>query len=101
MKLSKNLTAFSKRKGWTLNRLAKETGIAPSTLHGWKTGRSTANFLELKKVATSLEVSLHELIFGEPDPFDYPGEEVLKELFSGDVRITLHRIERSKKGGSS
>lgn len=100
MKLSKNLTSFSKKKGWTLNRLAKETGIAPATLHGWSHGRSTANLGDLKRVATVLEIPLHTLIFGEPDPFEIPAEEVLKEIFSGDIRVSLHRIERSKRQGN-
>ncbi len=97
MKLAKNLSAFSKKRGWTLHRLAKETGIPPSTLHGWSIGRSTANLTELKKVATALEVPIHELIFGESDPYERPTEEVLKEIFSGDVRVTLHRIEKYRK----
>ncbi|MGE3262636.1 MAG: helix-turn-helix domain-containing protein [Bacteriovoracia bacterium] len=96
MQLSKMLMLLCKKRSWSLARLAKETGIAPATLHGWKTGRSTANMDDLRKVAIALEVSLHELLFGEPDPFHQAGTEVLKELFSGDVRVTLHRIERRK-----
>ena len=94
MKLSQMLTKSLKHKGWTLNRLAKETRIPPSTLHGWKTGRSAADLDELRKVADALQVSLHELIFGEPDPHHSASTDVLRELFTGDVRVTLHRIER-------
>lgn len=94
MKLSSMLTQTLKKKGWTLNRLAKETKLSPATLHGWKTGRGTANYNDLRKVASVLEISIHELMFGEPDPYHSPGKEILKELFTGDVRVTLHRIER-------
>jgi hypothetical protein len=54
---------------------------------------------QLKQVASALEVSFHELCFGEPDPYEQKmdTEEVLRELFTGDVRVTLHRIERQKK----
>ncbi len=79
-----------------MHKLAKETGIAPATLHGWKTGRSATNFNDLKKVSMALGVPLHELIFGEPDPMESPAQEILEEIFSGDVRVTLHRISRKK-----
>lgn len=78
-----------------MNKLSKETSIAPATLHGWANGRNP-NLADLKKIANVLEVSLHELVFGETDPFEAKGQEILKELFSGDVRVTLHRIERKR-----
>jgi transcriptional regulator with XRE-family HTH domain len=96
MKFASILTLRLKEKGWTLNRLAKETKIPAATLHGWKTGRMGVNLEDLKEVATALEISVHSLVFGKPDPFESLGEEVLKEIFSGDVRITLHKIERRK-----
>jgi hypothetical protein len=53
--------------------------------------------VQVKKVAAALGVSLHELVFGEPDPFEVSGEELLREIFSGDVRVTLHPLDRKKK----
>lgn len=90
------LVHYCKKRSLTLNALAKKAKIPPATLHGWKTGRSGANFDDLKRVCSVLEVPLHELVFGAADPFEKPGEEILKEIFSGDVRVTLHRIERKK-----
>lgn len=52
---------------------------------------------QIKRVASILKISVHELLFDEPDSHDLIGEEILKEIFSGDVRITLHRTERRKK----
>ena len=97
MQLAKMLVYYCKKRGLTMNALAQKTGIPPATLHGWKTGRSGANFSDLKKVSSALQVGLHELVFGGPDPFEQPGEEILKEIFSGDVRVTLHRIEKLKE----
>lgn len=97
MSLSKNLQFHLRRKGWTLARLSKETGINKSTLHAWTIDRGTIKLDYLRKVAHALEVSTHQLAYGEPDPHENLSTEVLKELFSGDVRVTLHRIERSKK----
>lgn len=94
MKLKSNLLQLSKKKGWSLARLARETGVPVQTLHGWTAGRKAVQLDQLKQVSIALEVSIHQLIFGEPDPFEQRGEEILKELFTGDVRVTLHRIER-------
>ncbi len=44
-----NLTDFS---------VANETGIAPSTISDWKTGKSTPKMDKLAKIAKVLDVSL-------------------------------------------
>lgn len=97
MELKTMLIRLCQRKGWSIARLARESGVPKPTLHGWTTGRSALNLGQLKKVASALEVSLHQLAFGEPDPYAGVNEEVLKELFTGDVRISIHRIERKGK----
>lgn len=96
MEFGKNLLRLMKEKGLSLGKLEKLSGVSKPTLHGWTTGRGVTNLDQLKKVATVLEVPIHELIYGEPDPFESKTREVLKELFSGDVRLTVHRIERVK-----
>lgn len=99
MELVKMLPRLCSRRGWSLAQLARESGVPKPTLHGWTTGRS-ANLDQLKRVATALQVSLHELVFGEPDPYEAPSEELLKELFTGDVRVSIHRIERRPRKDS-
>lgn len=94
MDLEKTLQHFCDRKGWTLTKLARASGVPKATLHGWTTGRSSLNIDQLKLVASTLEVSLHELAYGVPDPYEAPAHEILKELFTGDVRVSIHRIER-------
>jgi transcriptional regulator with XRE-family HTH domain len=96
MKLGAILEKHCERRGLNLSELARKSGVPKQTLHGWVTGRKGVNLEQLRKVSVALEVSIHELAFGEPDPYESPSEEVLKELFSGDVRVTLHRIERKK-----
>jgi len=81
----------------SLAKAARAAGVPAQTVHGWGTGKGGVNLDQLKKVAGVLKVSLHELAFGEPDPFEAPGEEILKEIFSGDVRVTLQRIERRRR----
>lgn len=96
MRLSENITTLCKKKGWKLAELSRKAGIPNQTLHNWLTGRTSVNPVQLKKVAAVLEVSLFYLIFGEADPYEQPSVEVLKEIFSGDVRVTLHRIEQKR-----
>jgi hypothetical protein len=37
------------------------------------------------------------LAFGEPDPHGEVSQEILHELFSGDIRVTVHRIQKGKE----
>ncbi|MBI3554660.1 MAG: helix-turn-helix transcriptional regulator [Deltaproteobacteria bacterium] len=97
MNLKVILPALLRERGMTLSALAKKSGLNKSTLHGWTTGQVAINIDQLKKVATALEVSIHQLCFGEPDPNERLGEEVLKELFSGDLRVSIHKIERNRR----
>lgn len=49
-----------------------------------------------KSITDTLQTSIHELSFGTSDLYEAKSEEILKELFSSDVRVTLHRIERRR-----
>lgn len=80
----------------SLSQLAKKSGVPQPTLHGWSSGRSVGNIDDLKKVCDILQVSLHQLLYDEPDPYEIGHEEILKELFSGDLRVTVHKIEKKK-----
>jgi len=96
MKLGLKLVALCKKKGWSLARLSREAGVPHQTIHNWTTGRTSINPVQIKKVATALQISIHDLLFDEPDPFEADSETLLREIFSGDVRVTLHRIERKR-----
>ena len=97
MKLGSVITALCKQRGWSFAKLAKESGVPAQTIHNWTVGRTSINPDQVKKVSSALEVSVHYLLYGEADPNEQPREEILKEIFSGDVRVTLHRIDRRKK----
>lgn len=97
MKLSSTLTSLCKKRGITLTELARRSGVPKQTLHNWTTGRRSINPDQIKRVAQVLETSVHYLLYGEQDPFESPAEEILREIFSGDVRVTLHRIERRRR----
>lgn len=96
MRLSKTLNEFCKEHKLSIAQLAKKTNVPKATIHGWMTGRKAMDLDQLRKVALLLQISLHELVFGEPDPYEGKQDEILKEIFSGDVRVTLHRIEKAK-----
>lgn len=98
MKLDKNIVKMCRDQKLTISRLAQLSGVPVQTLHGWTSGRKAVQLEQLKKVAEALKVSVHELAFGEPDPFDPIGSEILREIFKGDVRVTIHKIERNKRG---
>ncbi len=97
MELKTILPMLLKKKKLSLSQLAKLSSVPVSTLHGWVTGRTTLNMDQLKKVQLVLEVPLHELLWACPDPFDCVADEVLKEIFSGDVRVTVHKILRKRR----
>jgi DNA-binding Xre family transcriptional regulator len=97
MELGKSLLRLCRERGWTLARLSKESGVPQPSLHRWTTtSGSTVNLAQLKKVCDALQISMHTLTWGTPDPHEIPTDEILKELFSGDIRLTVHRIERRK-----
>jgi len=96
MKLGSKLSKICKEKSLSLSRLSKEAGVPLATVHAWTTGRKSINPDQLRKVALVLKISVHELMFDEPDPHEAVSGEILKEIFSGDVRVTLHKIEHRK-----
>ena len=77
----------------SLNTLSKKSGVKQPTLHGWTTGRSVQNLDDLRKVCEVLEIGLHSLLFNRPDPFEC-NEKIEGEIFKGEVRITINKIER-------
>lgn len=96
MNIEKNLLKRCKEKGFTISQLARLSGVKQPTLHGWTTGRSVHKMDDLKEVCRVLEISVHQLLFGVPDPFE-TNTEVFEKIFSGDLRITIHKIKNLEK----
>jgi transcriptional regulator with XRE-family HTH domain len=95
-KLNDNLLSLLKKRNLSMSDLAKKSKVPKTNLHSWASG-ANPQLDQLKRVCEVLQVPLHELAFGETDPFEPKSEEILKEIFTGDVRVTLHRIEKWKK----
>ena len=90
------IQAECKRRGWTITDLSKKAGVPKTTIHSWTGGR-TPNLEQLKLVSEALEVSVHRLAFGKPDPQERAmSVKTLTELFSGDIRVTIHKINEEK-----
>jgi transcriptional regulator with XRE-family HTH domain len=96
MELAKNLLFLCNERGLSLSELARLCLIPKSTLHGWTTGSSVHDLNDLKKICAVLEVNFYSLVFGSSDPFDFENE-TMEELFSGDIRLTIHKVIKSKK----
>lgn len=94
MNIGLNIKKNCKSKKLSLTKLAQASGVPLTTLHAWTTGRISINPDQIRKVAAVLEISMHELLFDGPDPFETASSEILKHIFSGDVRVTLHKIEK-------
>lgn len=94
--LVQNLKLLCKERNLSLAKLADAARVPKATVHSWTVGASP-NLEQLKRVSEVLEISVHQLAFGEPDPFEGTSSEILKEIFSGDIRVTLHKIEKGKK----
>ena len=96
MKLSQTLSKICTERKLNLSKLAKETGVPIQTIHGWTEGRKAVNLAHLRKVAEYLKIPIFELLYGERDSFELSSEEILRELFSGDIRVTVHKIEKRR-----
>ncbi len=96
MNFGKTVKSLCERRGWTLSRLSKESGVPSSTLNTYIAGREP-KLTHLRKIAAALEAPLFRLAFGEPDPHGEVSQEILHELFSGDIRVTVHRIQKGKE----
>ncbi len=94
-KLKDNLQLLLKKRNISMSELSKLSKVPKTNLHSWSNG-TNPQLDQLKCVADALEVSIHELAFGLPDPYEPKSDEILKELFTGDVRVTLHRIEKRR-----
>ena len=68
MNLGKNILHECREKGWSLATLAKKSSVPKATLHGWVTGRTVRDMVQLKRVAIELRTPLYRLLFGLCDP---------------------------------
>lgn len=100
IKLKENLNRILAERRLSLAALSKLSGVPRSSLHNWTTAtaQQKINVRHVQQLCAALKIPIHELLFSEPDPYEKReiGREVLKELFSGDLRVSIHKIERLK-----
>ncbi|MCB0390546.1 MAG: helix-turn-helix transcriptional regulator [Bdellovibrionales bacterium] len=96
-----NLEKLIKEKGWSIRQFAKRIGVSPKTCQEWcgKEGRFPNSPDILKDIADVFEVSIHELLFGEPDPREMIGAILDKtEIHTGLYEITIKKVKEKKRG---
>lgn len=99
MQLKNMLEKAMKDQGVTQAKLAQLARVSKATLHGYLNPRVKQSKIDVaivKRLCEILKLDFHEALFGVPDPNSKAlvPNEVLHELFKGDVRVTLHRIEK-------
>lgn len=102
LKLRENILRLMHEKRLTQIQLARLTKMSPSTLHGYlnpgASKQTKIDVLKVKKICEVLNADLHEVLFGEPDPNSRSimPQEILQKIFEGDLRVSIHHIERKK-----
>jgi len=93
MKLDENLKTLMNKNQIKLAELAKEVGLAKSTIYGWINGAQPRSVLELNKVAKYFGLNIHELCFGEDGK---QNEKYIEQKISqlNDVELILRKIKR-------
>lgn len=91
--LGKNLRRLRRRRGYSLERLAKLSGVSRAMLGQIETGKSTPTISLLWKVATALDVPFANLLAAHATPGTAVlRREVAKVLSSNDGRFTSRAL---------
>ncbi|MEN9487180.1 MAG: hypothetical protein RIR56_868 [Bacteroidota bacterium] len=90
-----NLAILISKKYKSVAAFSKATGINVKTLEGWcgKNSRFPSRAEYIKKMADALDVSVHELMFGEPDNRESIATIFEKsEIHTGMYEITIKKV---------
>lgn len=91
MKLLKNLTILMAEKGINRTELAKEIGIAPSTINSWYNRNcDNISLSTLLKLSKYFNVSMEDLVNGNPSSY----------IIFNDIEYTSKELEIIKQFGS-
>jgi transcriptional regulator with XRE-family HTH domain len=93
--LGSALKSLLKKKRVSLTTVSRETGISYSTLHTWLGNRHPKDIVKVKKLADYFGVSLHELLFGEPDGRAF--HQINLALPSADLLIGTFEVTVRRK----
>jgi transcriptional regulator with XRE-family HTH domain len=91
----KILERLLKQNNLSGRQFAKEIGVNNKTVMSWlgANGSFPSDPNVIKKVAVRLNISVHELLYGEPDPKSLLGELLNKtEVHTGLYEITIKKV---------
>lgn len=92
VKIGTNLTNLLSSKNLSLRALSKASGVPYTTLQEWTANRTPRNPIQIQKVASCLDVSMHFLLFGVEDKSE-PLTKLLKDdIFSGTFEISIKKV---------
>ena len=95
-----NLERLMKARGISGRALAKKLGVPSKTFNEWvgSGGRMPRSPEILKQMAALFNVSVHELLFAEPDPNGLIGGLLEKtEIHNGLYEITVRKVKTKDK----
>lgn len=94
------LESLIKKNGLSIREFSKRIGVSPKTAQEWvgKEGRFPSTPDILKKIATEFDISVHELLFGEPDPKELVSSLLnnTTEIHTGLYEITIKKVNIKK-----
>lgn len=91
----KTLERLLKQNNLSGRKFAQEIGINQKTANSWigSGGTFPSDPMVIKKIAERFNISVHELIYGEPDPKSILGELLQKtEIHTGLYEITIRKV---------
>jgi transcriptional regulator with XRE-family HTH domain len=91
----KNLERLLRQNNLSGRQFAKEIGINYKTVQSWigADGSFPSDPTVIKKISVRLNISVHELLYNEPDPKSLLGELLNKtEVHTGLYEITIKKV---------
>ncbi len=99
IKIGPVLKRILKARRLRLKEVSQETGIPYSTLHTWYENRSPKDLVRAQLLADYLGISLHELLFDQPDKqqrnqekANEPLKQPAEDFFKGKFEIIIRRL---------
>lgn len=80
------IAARRKENGWTQSQLAEKLGITDKAVSKWETGKSMPDLSLFTPLCDLLNITLNELLLGEPIPDDHwkeKSDQILFEVITG------------------
>lgn len=94
------LDELIKARKISVRQFAKDIGQKPSTVNEWvgRNGRFPTSPEILKDIANYFQITIHELLYGEPEKNTIPITELFqkKDIFSGTFEITIKKVDQKK-----